>query len=74
MECILWRESQVDGVPIASAPGSGAQPGAFDHEVEPGNTTGTTLPRPAIDTVSFALPSYFQSLTDVNSSCRRLHL
>lgn len=54
MECIIWRESLVDGIPTASAPGSGVQPGAFDRDVEPENTTGPILPPPNIDAVSFA--------------------
>ncbi|PQE29618.1 STC1 domain protein [Rutstroemia sp. NJR-2017a BBW] len=49
MECITWRESLVQGLPTASAPGSGVQPGAFDRDVEPENTTGPILPSPNID-------------------------
>jgi hypothetical protein len=57
MECITWKESFIEGVPIPTAPGSGVQPGAFDRDVEPENTTGPILPPPNIDAVSFALPS-----------------
>ncbi|PQE07754.1 Stc1 domain-domain-containing protein [Rutstroemia sp. NJR-2017a BVV2] len=49
MECITWKESFIEGVPIPTAPGSGVQPGAFDSDVEPENTTGTILPPPNID-------------------------
>ncbi|KAM3074327.1 hypothetical protein ACMFMG_002861 [Clarireedia jacksonii] len=51
-KCISWKESFIGGVPIPSAPGSGVQPGAFDFDVEPEDTTGHTLPRPAVDTIA----------------------